>query len=82
MDERVMADEVIEATAPPRESRRAMQRRFKRPPGRPRNPKLEQRFAPTQEQRDLVRLLAGYGDHARSYLQGDQKPGHAQADRG
>jgi hypothetical protein len=47
--------------APPRESRRAMQRRMKRPPGRPRNPHLEQRFAPTQEQRDLVRLLAGYG---------------------
>ena len=46
---------------PPRESRRAMQRRLKRPPGRPRNPHLEQRFAPTQEQRDLVRLLAGYG---------------------
>jgi hypothetical protein len=46
---------------PARESRLAMQRRLKRPPGRPRNPHLEQRVAPTQEQRDLVRLLAGYG---------------------
>ena len=38
-----------------------MQKRLGRKPGRPRNPHLEQRFAPTQEQRDLVRLLAGYG---------------------
>jgi hypothetical protein len=43
------------------ESKRARQRRLKRPPGRPRNPHLEFRFEPTQEQRDLVRLLAGYG---------------------
>jgi hypothetical protein len=54
-------DDEHDAAAPPRESRRAMQRRMKRPPGRPRNPHLEQRFAPTREQRDLVRLLAGYG---------------------
>jgi hypothetical protein len=45
---------------PPRESRRARQRRLKRPPGRPRNPALETRFVPTDEQRSIVQLLAGY----------------------
>jgi hypothetical protein len=44
----------------PRESRRARQRRLKRKPGRPRNPHLEQRFRPTDEQREIVKLLAGY----------------------
>jgi hypothetical protein len=45
---------------PSRESRRAMQRRLKRPPGRPRNPALEFRFEPTKADRELVKLLAGY----------------------
>jgi hypothetical protein len=45
---------------PPRESRRQRQRRLKRPPGRPRNPALEKRFNPTDEQREIVKLLAGY----------------------
>ena len=38
-----------------------MQKRLGRKPGRPRNPYLERVFEPTQEQRDVVKLLAGYG---------------------
>jgi hypothetical protein len=48
------------ATDDPHESRRARQRRLKRKPGRPRNPALETRFNPTDEQRSIVQLLAGY----------------------
>jgi hypothetical protein len=46
---------------PPRESRRAKQRRLKRPPGRPRNPHHENAFVPNAEQKQLVRLLSGFG---------------------
>jgi hypothetical protein len=47
---------------PPKpESRRARQKRLKRKPGRPRDPSIDFRFDPSQEQRDLVKLLAGYG---------------------
>jgi hypothetical protein len=48
-------------TLPPHESRRAKQRRLKRPPGRPRNPVRENAFVPNAEQKQLVRLLAGFG---------------------
>jgi hypothetical protein len=44
----------------PGESRRAMQKRLGRKGGRPRKPMLERRFVPTQEQRSIVQLLAGY----------------------
>jgi hypothetical protein len=44
----------------PGESRKAMQKRLKRPAHRPRNPMLEFRFKPTVEHRALVKLLAGY----------------------
>jgi hypothetical protein len=37
-----------------------MQKRLKRPAHRPRNPALELRFKPTAEQREIVKLLAGY----------------------
>ena len=45
---------------PPRESRRAKVRRLGRKVGRPRNPMLEKRFVPTLEQREIVKMLAGY----------------------
>jgi hypothetical protein len=51
---------LVEVATDPHESRRARQRRLKRPPGRPRNPALEKRFNPTDEQRSIVQLLAGY----------------------
>jgi hypothetical protein len=37
-----------------------MVRRLGRKPGRPRNPALELRFKPTLEQREIVKVLAGY----------------------
>jgi hypothetical protein len=43
----------------PGESRRQMQKRLGRKGGRPRNEALERRFVPTQEQREIVRMLAG-----------------------
>jgi hypothetical protein len=48
-------------TLPPHESRRQRQKRLKRKPGRPRNPVRENAFVPNAEQKQLVRLLAGFG---------------------
>jgi hypothetical protein len=48
-------------TLPPHESRRAKQRRLKRPAHRPRDPRLDYRFEPNQEQRDLVKLMSAFG---------------------
>jgi hypothetical protein len=45
----------------PGESRRAMQKRLGRKGGRPRNPALEQRFVPTDQDREVVKLLSGFG---------------------
>jgi hypothetical protein len=53
---------VPEASSPsPHESRRQRQRRLKRPPGRPRNPALERRFQPSDQDREVVKLLSGFG---------------------
>ena len=41
-------------------SRRWRQKNEPKPEGRPRKPALELKFEPTKEQRDLVKLLAGY----------------------
>jgi hypothetical protein len=54
MDEQPADSEPVPEAPPPCE------RRLKRPPGRPRNPHLEQRFRPTDEQREIVKIMAGY----------------------
>jgi hypothetical protein len=45
----------------PGESRRQMQKRLGRKGGRPRNPMLEARFRPTDQDREVVKLLSGFG---------------------
>jgi hypothetical protein len=65
-------ESVAEPEAPPRggrfradasprpESRRARQKRLGRKVGRPRNPALELRFQPTDQDREVVKLLSGF----------------------
>jgi hypothetical protein len=68
-DSEPLLDEVLEAprrkrvrldASPRPESRRQMQRRLKRPAHRPRNPHLEQRFRPSDQDKRVVQLLAGF----------------------